>query len=372
VPAVDDIAARASALASRTEEGRRLPDELIAAMRDARVLRLGTPSACGGVEASPAAALATARDVARADMSAGWCVAIANTSGLLGAYLPRDAAGSLLGGDTIAAGVWAPRARVVPDGDGLRVTGRWAFASGIDHAQVFFGGALLAGADDTARPEVRVVAVPVGELEVHDTWDVAGLRGTGSHDVSARDVFVPSAHVIDLARGPLDDAPLYRFPVFGLFALSLAAVSLGNALGAVDDLVDLAGAKTPLGSGRTLAARTTVQARVGAAVARLRAAQALVDAEVAVAWTAAQGDAAITTEHRLALRLAATHAVRTSAEVVRELHDLGGGSAIYAGSPLQRRLRDAETATAHAQVAPATWELCGRILLGLETDTAQL
>ena len=371
---VDDIAAAAREAAARPESGRRLPDDVVTAMRRHGILRLGTPSSCDGLEASPAAALAAARDVARADMSAGWCVAIANTSGLLGGYLAPDAAVRLLGGDTVAAGVWAPRARLVPSGgDGdVRVTGRWAFASGIDHADVFFGGALLAGGDGDARPEVRVVAIPVGELSVHDTWDVSGLRGTGSHDVSADDVRVPAEHVIDLTAGPADAGALYRFPVFGLFALSLAAVALGNAHGAVDDLVALAAGKTPLGSGRTLAQRPTTQARVAVAVARLRAAQALADSEVARAWTTVGAGASVTTEQRLSLRLAATHAVRASAEVVRELHDLGGGSAIYTGSPLQRRLRDAETATAHAQVAPATWELTGRLLLGLDTDTTQL
>lgn len=374
MPIADDIAALAREAAARTEAGRRLPEELVAAMRGAGILRLGTPASCGGLQASPAAALAAARDVARADMSAGWCVAIANTSGLLGGHLEAAAAARLLGGDTVAAGVWAPRARLVPAGDGaVRVTGRWAFASGIDHADVFFGGALLAADDDDGTPpQVRVVAIPVDELVVHDTWDVSGLRGTGSHDVGADDVRVPAEHVVDLAAGPADAGALYRFPLFGLFALSLAAVALGNALGAVEDLVALAGGKTPLGSGRTLAQRSTTQARVAAAVARLRAAQALVDTEVAGAWATAGTGAPVATERRLALRLAATHAVRTSAEVVRELHDLGGGSAIYAGSPLQRRLRDAQTATAHAQVAPATWELTGRLLLGLDTDTTQL
>uniref|UniRef100_UPI003568BB85 acyl-CoA dehydrogenase family protein n=1 Tax=Paraconexibacter sp. TaxID=2949640 RepID=UPI003568BB85 len=128
----------------------------------------------------------------------------------------------------------------------------------------------------------------------------------------------------------------------------------------------------PLGSGRTVADRATVQARVAEAEAGLRAAHALTEQAVAAAWVDAEAGGQARTEQRLGLRLSATHAVRTAARVADACHDLGGGSAIYASSPLQRRLRDAQTATAHAQVAPATWELTGRLLLDRATDIAQL
>jgi alkylation response protein AidB-like acyl-CoA dehydrogenase len=274
----------------------------------------------------------------------------------------------------VAAGVWAPRGRAVIVEGGLRVSGRWSFCSGISHSEWLFAGCVLDDPQAAADgPILRVAALPTAELEILDTWHTSGLRGTGSHDAVADDLFVPHHRVLSLLEAdPRIDAPLYRFPVFGFFALSIAAAALGNARGAVEDLSELARGKTAQGSSRVLAERPATQAAVGEAEAALRAARALYYEAVERAWAAAQREEPVEEALRLGLRLAATHAVRTSAEVARSMYDLGGGSAIYEDSPLQRRFRDAHAATAHFQVNPATWELTGRLLLGLPTKTAQL
>jgi alkylation response protein AidB-like acyl-CoA dehydrogenase len=218
-----------------------------------------------------------------------------------------------------------------------------------------------------------VLALPTTDLDIHDTWRTLGLRGTGSHDAEARELFVPDASVFSLFERPVVDRPLYRFPIFGYFALSIGAAALGNARAAIDELIELAGAKKGLGSQRTLAERAPTQAAVAAAEASLRAARAMYYMSIDGAWQAAvQGDQPVGVEARNALRLAATQAVRTSAEVVRTMYDLAGASAIYDDAPLQRRFRDAHTATAHFQVNEASRELSGRLLLGLASETATL
>ena len=108
------------------------------------------------------------------------------------------------------------------------------------------------------------------------------------------------------------------------------------------------------------------------AAACSRAARALLLTEVAEAWQAAEGAGDIGERHRLGLRLAATHATEVAAKVTSTMYHAAGGSSIYDSSPLQRRFRDVHVATQHVMVAPATWELCGRLLLGLPTDTTQL
>ncbi|MFI5122649.1 MAG: hydroxylase, partial [Vicinamibacteria bacterium] len=114
-------------------------------------------------------------------------------------------------------------------------------------------------------------------------------------------------------------------------------------------------------------------AGVAAAEARVRAARSLLFAAVADAWEAAQsGDGQIPIELRTGIRLAATHAVAAAAAAVDVAYSLGGGSAIYETSPLQRRFRDVHAATQHMLVGPATWELTGRSLLGLDFDASQL
>ena len=173
-----------------------------------------------------------------------------------------------------------------------------------------------------------------------------------------------------MRRGRTDRSTL--FPIFGLLSLAIASVGLGIARGAVDDLLSLAGAKTPSMGTRTLAARPDTQGRVARAEARLRAARALVDEAVGEAWTAAAAEGAITLEHRAGLRMAASHAMTDSAAVVDEMYSLAGGSAIYSSSPLQRRFRDVHVATQHMLVAPPVWELAGRLMLGVPADTDQL
>jgi alkylation response protein AidB-like acyl-CoA dehydrogenase len=371
IEAAERLAPLAAESAEEGERQRRLPAALADALRASPLPRLGLRADAGGSPSTPGDALRAAEIVARADASAGWCVSIAATSSLLSGYLSHDGASEVFAApDAVAAGVWAPRGRAVLVDDGLRVSGQWSFCSGITHSDWLFAGCFLDGADP---PQMRVVALPVASLSIEDTWHTSGLRATGSHDAVADDVLVPASHVCALFDGPAVGDPLYRFPIFGFFAASIAAAALGNASGAVDDLIALAGHRTPMGSRRAMAERAAVQARVAEAEAALRAARSYFHGTVAAAWQAAQDpDAPVATSLRLDLRMAATHAVRTAADVASTMYDLGGGTAIYERSPLQRRFRDAHTATAHFQVAPGTWELAGRLLLNQPTDTTQL
>jgi len=361
-----EMAELARGMADQIEADRRLPAELVSALRDSGLLRAGAPVEVGALELAPGTALRCAEEVARGDASAGWCVSIAITSSLLVAYLPSVSRDELFGaGRGVAAGVWAPHGKARPAPGGVVVSGRWAFCSGITHSDVLFAGCLL---DD--RP--AVVALPTERLQVLDTWHTLGLRGTASNDAVADDVFVPDTHVVSIFDGPLIDRPLYRFPPFGFFAACITAAAMGNARAAIDNFVELARAKKTVASTRTLAERPTVQAAVAAAESALEAARMLYYRAIETAWRASQDEHPVPVEARTRLRLAATHGVRTAADVVRTMYDLAGGSAIYDGAPLQRRFRDAFTATAHFQVNQASYELPGRILLDQPTEVAML
>ncbi len=370
--AAEELAAQARELAPVIEADRRLPGELLAGFRASGLFRAGAPAAIGAPEASPAVTLACAEAVARGDASAGWCVSIAATSSLLAGWLPAEGlAETFADPEKVAAGVWAPRGRARRVDGGYRVSGRWAFCSGIMHSDHLFGGCVVEESGD-GPPSGRVLGMPTSELEIIDTWRTSGLRGTGSHDAVAEDLFVPHHRSLWLLDPPSSDAALYRFPMFAFFALSISAAALGNARGAIDELIALAGEKVGLGSNRTLAQRPATWSAVARAEASLRAARALYYQAIDEAWQAAQAAAPVSVELRTGLRLAATHAVRTAAEVARDMYDLGGGSSIYEDSPLQRRFRDAYTATAHFQVNPTTWELTGRLLLDQPTETWML
>jgi alkylation response protein AidB-like acyl-CoA dehydrogenase len=370
--AAEELSALAREVAPLIERERRLPEELVGGLRASGLFRAGAPAAVGGAEAPPAVMLRCAEEVARGDGSTGWCLSIAATSSLLGGWLSGEGLAEVFGNpEHVAAGVWAPRGAARRVDGGYRVSGRWAFCSGIMHSDYLFGGCMIEDGSG-GSPTPRVLGMAVSELEVVDSWHTSGLRGTGSHDAVADDVFVPEHRSLWLLDPPTSGAQLYRFPIFSFFALSIAAAALGIARGAIDELKELAVGKIGFGSSRTLAQRPTTWAAVGAAVASLRAARAFYYQAIDEAWAAARSTQPVSVDLRVGLRLAATHAVRTAADVARSMYDLGGGLAIYESSPLQRRFRDAHTATAHFQVNPATWELTGRLLLEQPTDTTLL
>lgn len=364
----EKIALSARDMAPEIDRERRLPPELVARLNEAGMLRATMPREVDALELSPPTALRCAEAIARGDAATGWCVSIAITSALLVAYLPDAAREEMFGGGRgVAAGVWAPRGKAKSVDGGVVVSGRWPFCSGITHADMLFAGCFV---DESRVP--AVVALPKEDLRVLDNWHTLGLRGTGSHDTVAEEVFVPADRVFSVFDGPKLNRPLYRFPVFGFFALSIGAAALGNARAAIDDLVELACDKKGLGSTRTLAERSSTQAAVAAAESALGAARALYYEATDTAWQASQEADPVPVALRNRIRLAATHAARTSADVVRTMYDLAGGTAIYDTSPLQRRFRDAFTATAHFQVNEASRELPGRLLLDQQADTSML
>lgn len=380
VAAAERLALLAQELAPYGEQERHLAPELVDELARAGLFRLLVPAAIGGAEASLVTFVETVEALARGDASAAWCVAIAATSGLLLAYLPESSASNVFARpDTVLGGVFAPRGRARIEGDAFRVSGRWPFASGSSHCDWLMGGCVIETADGGlatragGAPDIRLMLAPASEVVIHDTWHVAGLRGTGSNDMEFAELLIPRELTGSVfTEQPVQPGPLYLFPLFGLLAIAIAAVTLGNARGALDEFTVLASEKTPTGSRRLLGERATVEADVARAEASLRGARALLIDELSRAWMLACERGEVAVSERLGLRLAATHAATTAAEVCEIVYRLGGGSAIYESSPLQRRFRDAHVATQHMLVGPATWELGGRLLLGLETDVSQL
>src|SRR4051794_30829566 len=306
-----ELAELAARLAPETERARRLPEELVTAMTGAGVFRMAVPEAVGGLERHPAELVATVAELARGDGAAGWCAAIGATSGLVAGYLPEDGAREIYGDPrTISGGVFAPRGKATRVDGGYRVSGRWPFASGCTHCDWLMGGCMIEG-DDPPVPTLLIA--PAEEVTIHDdTWDSMGLRGTGSHDIEMRDLVVPAGRAASLvADKPTARGPLYAFPVFGLLALAIGAVGLGIARGALDDVRELAGARVPTGSRRTMAERPVVQSELASAEAQLGAARALLDDAIERAWGEATRSSEVPTEQRAALRLAATHAATT-------------------------------------------------------------
>jgi alkylation response protein AidB-like acyl-CoA dehydrogenase len=365
--------------ADEIEQGRRVPIDLVRGLADAGAFRMCVPQALGGGETDVVTLLDVIEETARADGSAGWIVMIGATSGLISGYLPLEVAREIYGRpDVVTGGVFAPRGEAVVVEGGYRARGRWAFGSGSEHCSWLLGGCVVVDGGTPRMlgrgiPDSRMMLFPASDVRIIDTWTVSGLRGTGSHDLEVSDVFVPAARAVSLITDrPQAEGPLFRFPVFGLLALGIAAVATGIARTAIDELIGIAGAKTPTGSKRLLGERAVIQMQVAQAEAALQSSRAWLRAAVEEAWDAARATGAISVAQRTALRLAATEATIRATKAVDLMYEAGGGTAIYATSPLQRCFRDIHVVTQHTMVSPSTYELTGRLLLGLDTDSAML
>lgn len=368
------LAARAAAI----EEARRLPADLAAAMADAGLFRLAIPHSLDGHELHPARMAEVLETVAEGDASAAWCLMIGATTALVAAYLPRHHAEEVLGDrDVITGGVFAPMGKAVAENGHYRVSGRWSWASGSANCRWLVGGSLILDGSELRKrpdgqPDHRMMIMPREKVELLDTWHAAGLKGTGSGDMQAKDVVVPADRSVSLITDqPVEEGALYRFPAFGLLALGIAAVACGNARAALDAAAAALTARKAAGSGRSQAERATAQAEIARAEGQWFAARAGLMAAIDLAHAdACSGPIPLASRARL--RLAATHLTRTAADVTRIAYDLGGGGALYLESPLQRRFRDGHAMTQHIMVQPATYELAGRIRLGLPTDASML
>ncbi|MEZ4292256.1 MAG: acyl-CoA dehydrogenase family protein [Myxococcota bacterium] len=316
------LAPELRARAEEIEAARRLPRDLSDRFAAAGFYRLLVPEAYGGLERPPREAMEIFEVLARADGASAWCAFIGATSGRVLASLPEATARAVFREPTtLVCGAVAPRGRALAAEGGVRVTGRWAWGSGIANADWVLAGCAPGEATDDAGtpPRPRLVLVPAAQVEILDTWHVSGLAGTGSTDFALEDV---RARVADRrprrkARGR---AAALRVPAAALLGLSLGAIALGLARAAIDELIALAGGKTPQGSSRPLAARAHTQSEVALAEAGVRSARAFYLETIDAAWTEARARGVIPVECRRDLRLATTHAARASAEAIDRMY----------------------------------------------------
>ena len=381
--AAERLAPRLREANAAIESQRFLPQDIATELAAAGLYRMLTPAALGGYEVDVHTFIIVIERLARADASAAWCTFISCTSAIIGAYLPEAEARVVFANPEVkCAGVFAPKgkaSRTLRNGvEGFIVSGRWPWGSGCRNADFLTGGCLVMDAD--GKPETLPGGIPnvysmlfsAEQVEIHDTWHALGLRGTGSNEFAVRELFVPATRSAALMTDTPLPGPLYRFPLFGLLGVGIAAVALGVARLAIDSLIELATQKTRQGSARVLAERASTQEHVARSEARWQAARAFLLHAVDAAWIAAVETGQISITHKRDIRLATTFATEEAAVVVNRMHTTAGGSSVFDASPIQRCLRDVHVATQHMMVGESTYELTGRLLLGLPTNVAML
>jgi len=372
-----DIYTNARSLAGYLKEksadidaARRLPAEVAARLREAGMFRLMMPKAWGGPELSPAQQVEVIEELAIANVSAAWCVMIGCDSGFFAGFLD-DATGRELFPhlDIVTAGGVMPNGRAERVEGGYRVTGQWPFGSGISHADVvgltcrlYENGAPLTHRD--GAPVLGALLTPAAEIEVVDNWQTTGMRGTGSSDYRAQDLFVPERFQLNLRR-PTRDGILWRR--FTNFLPKVAGVPLGAARAAIDHVSEVVQTKVEMPSGRAYKNLARIQTVIADAEMMLGAARSYVFSAMAREWARLEKNEQPSVRERADAWLSRVNAAQAARDIIRMLYDAVGSAAIYSErGPLDRALRDAETFCQHIVAQRRTLEMIGAMLLNAD------
>ncbi|MET0586639.1 MAG: acyl-CoA dehydrogenase family protein [Candidatus Binatia bacterium] len=376
--AAQEMAPAIRSCADQTEKDRELPRLLFESLAAAGFFKLLIPRTVGGAEIDLPTYVQVLEELGKADASTGWLVNQCAVFATYAAQMPRDIARSIWidTPHSVVANTPVATAQAVVVPGGYRVTGRQGFSSGCRHAAWLAARALIQENGQTRlledQPEERYLFVPAAEAELLDTWQVRGMRGTGTHHFVVKDVFVPAERTVPQAGAPLlEDGPLYQFPRRLLFASGDAAVALGTAHACLDAFFDLAGAKTPRSMQTTLRDQPVIQATVGRSEAQRRSARAFLTEAVRDVWSEAISTGAISSDRRAVLRLATTHAIRLAVEIVDSVYNACGVTTIFEGNPIQRYFQDIHVISQHTQGRLAHYELIGKYALGLKVDPAR-
>ena len=364
VELTDDVIALVAARAAASDESGHLDPAVVAALAAVGINRLLLPVELGGFASSPRRAVELVEQIAAVDGSTAWAAAIGFGTNLFAGYLPLDGAAEVFADpDQSNAAMFAPLGEVTATADGdLRLTGRWPFTSNCEQAAWIGLAARFSG-----EPASRLLFVPTSEVTIHPTWDVVGLRATASNDTSVTDVEINRRRTCSFADRPWPDGPLWRLPLFVVLAPTLAAVSLGIARGALDELNRQAAMRRVQMRGSLLDDHQGM-GDLGTADALLRAARAGLLEVADECWARALADEPINRALQARAFIAAQLCTEVAVDVCATTHRLGGGAAAYRTSPLLRALRDVETARQHAMFNRGLRSHLARTLAG--TDEA--
>lgn len=358
-------------LEAGADEGDRngtLAPSVVDALYDAGLFAIKLPQELGGAEADLVTQFEVIEAVSRIEPSAGWCTMIgASGVALLGANLPDEAIAQVFAGGYVprSAGTYLTKGEARPVEGGYLVTGRWAFASGIRHSH-WLSATTLVVRDGKITDEHLKVVFPASDAEIHDNWDVAGLRGTGSCDFSVSNLLVPDTFANTGAESePKRGGPLYRLGFPGFVAYEHSAFALGVARRALDTIIQNAGTKKRGIQPSLLASRPSFQKSIGECDLSLRAARTLVVQILEEAWAQACEGATPGPQMQDEMRSSATFATSVALNVVTTAFRYGGGSALYRSSVLQRCLRDLNAAAQHLMVSESAYENHGQFMLDI-------
>jgi 3-hydroxy-9,10-secoandrosta-1,3,5(10)-triene-9,17-dione monooxygenase len=385
------MVARAKALipqlrdrASQTEELRRLPPETERDLHDSGLFKILQPKRVGGFEFDYVALVDCAEALGQADASAAWNFAnLASHHWMLGMFDPR--AQDMVWGENpnalIASSFIFPAGRARKVEGGYRLRGNWPFSSGVESSEWNMLASVVSSEDEADGIEYRIFLLNKRDYKIIDTWNAAGLSGTGSNDVEIDDAFVTDPMTIAvnaLAGGPtpgsaVNPNPLYALPVFSLFPFVLSGVALGNAQACLDDYVEVARHRASTYNRARLGDLQSTQIKIAEASAKIDAARLIMRSSCIEAMAEARRGHIPDTAVKTRLRRDGAYSVNLCTEAVSLLFAASGARGLFTSAALQRQFRDAHAINAHlAFNFDAAGTNYGRVALGLPSENLTL
>ncbi len=371
--------------APEAESLRRLPDATVRDLHDTGLWRINQPARVGGPQLDYQLLVEISSEFARACGSTGWVFVNLAVHHWMLAMWPPEGQDRVWGKDPdvlIASAVIYPCGQARVNGDHYVLSGRWPFCSGILHSEWAMLGAMVRRADAAgAPPEPRMFLAPKSALEVIDTWNVAGLAATGSHDVACKDLEVPAYMTVaardvrgDLTPGSaVNPGPLYRQSVAALFPHLIASLVIGMAQDMYDQTIARFGVGTSLTSKSPIAEHGTIQSRVAEAGAQIDAARLLLYKGFQESLRLAEAGAVPPVADKLRWRRDGTYAAVLASNAGTSLFRAAGGNAIRLSNPMQRHMRDLNAAMGHFHVNwDANSAAYGRVAMGLHPDNPNI
>ena len=373
VAAAMALAPAVRAAADDAERMRQTPPALAAEITRAGIYQMYLPRSVGGPETPPLTAFRVVEALSRVDGSVGWCAMIATAISMSVGRLPVEVGRELAGtpADYRGAGSARPGGQAWAVPGGYRVKGRWNFASGIQNARWLYCTCIMMNGDMPAvtaagAPVLRGVWIPRASVTIVDTWQVMGMRGTGSQDFVVDDVIVAERFSCLSEAAPQETGPLYNRRAWYVHLWTPSAGNaLGIARGAIDNLIEIAAVEASTMSANLLRDRSMVQTRIAEAEAIVAAARAFVFDAVGRLWGVLCAGETPPDQMIAQARLALVHAMHESVRAVDKVFHAAGTNAIYTRLPLERAFRDVHVAVQHAAALPGYFESAGKALLGL-------
>ncbi|NBE52581.1 3-hydroxy-9,10-secoandrosta-1,3,5(10)-triene-9,17-dione monooxygenase oxygenase subunit [Streptomyces boluensis] len=381
--AVRDLVPSLRERAAEAETQRRVPDTSIKELEDTGFFQLLQPKAFGGQAADPLVFYTAVKEIAKACGSTGWVASVVGVHPWhVALYGPR-AQQEVWGKDpkTRIASSYAPTGKATPVDGGFRLSGRWHFSSGCDHAQWVLLGCLVADSEGNVV-DMRTFLIPRTEYRVDDVWDTVGLRGTGSNDIVVEDVYVPDHRALsfgpvtalDVPGHELNPEPLYRLPYAAVFTTTISTPIVGIAEGAYESYVAATTERIRVSYGQKVAEDPFAQVRIARAGSDIDSCWLQLTRNIRELYELAERGAELPTELRARTRRDQVLATERAVGAVDLLMENAGGNAMRTGpNPVQRAWRDVHTGRGHAANDPERALLVyGQAALDLEIQDTML